>query len=479
MSDSAHVLSRKTGPHESGTQIFVAGGESGALLAAIDWASTSLGPVETWPQALRTSVRICLSSRHPLILWVGPDLIFFHNDAYAPTLGTRRSWAAGRPGRDVWPEIWDTIGPMLEGVLRTGEPTWSDNQLLFLERSGYCEETYHTFSYSPIEDEHGAVIGVFTAVTETTQRVLGERRTRLARDLASALVDARSTQEVCLNAASVLATDPADIPFAMLYGVEARGQRAALLGVAGLAHGTPLSPATVPLDDMHEHGSSPERDDVDPWSLAQVVREGRESLVRDSVRSAATGVDDGCPFPSDALVLPVLEPGQAESAAVLVAGISPQRKLDAEYHAFYRLIADHLATALASAHAYEVERQRAEALAEIDRAKTKFFSNVSHEFRTPLTLILGPLEESLADLELTLYPRQRERLELMRRNGMRLLKLVNALLDFTRIEAGRIRAVYMPTDLATATAELASAFESVTEQARLALIVDCPPLTDL
>ncbi|MGE5334552.1 MAG: ATP-binding protein, partial [Nitrososphaerota archaeon] len=217
----------------------------------------------------------------------------------------------------------------------------------------------------------------------------------------------------------------------------------------------------------------------DPWSLAQVVREGRESLVRDSVWSAATGVDDGCPFPCDALVLPVLEPGQREPAAVLVAGISPQHKLDAEYHAFYRLIADHLATALAAAHAYEGERQRAEALAEIDRAKTKFFSNVSHEFRTPLTLILGPLEESLADLELTLYPRQRERLELMRRNGMRLLKLVNALLDFTRIEAGRIRAVYMPTDLATATAELASAFESVTERARLALIVDCPPLTDL
>lgn len=478
MSDSAHVLSPETGPHDSGTRIFAAGGESGAMLAAIDWASTSLGPVETWPQALRTSVRICLSSRHPIILWVGPDLIFFHNDAYAPTLGIKRSWAAGRPGRVVWPEIWDMIGPMLEGVLQTGEPTWSDNQLLFLERSGYPEETYHTFSYSPIEDENGAVIGVFTAVTETTQRVLSERRTLLARDLASALVDARSTQEVCLYAASVLATDPADIPFALLYGTDACSQRATLLGAAGLAQGTPLSPAIVHLDTLHENGSR-KRDDVDHWSLGQVVRQGHEILARNIVWGEATCADDGGCVPCDALVLPVLEPGQTEPAAVLVAGISPQRKLDAEYHAFYRLIADHLATALAAAYAYEVERKRAEALAEIDRAKTKFFSNVSHEFRTPLTLVLGPLEESLADPEVTSYPRQRERLELMRRNGMRLLKLVNALLDFARIEAGRVRAIYTPTDLATATAELASAFESVTEQAGLALIVDCPPLTDL
>ena len=162
-----------------------------------------------------------------------------------------------------------------------------------------------------------------------------------------------------------------------------------------------------------------------------------------------------------------------------MVGISPRRELDTEYHTFYHLLASHLATALAAAHAYEAERKRAEALAEIDRAKTAFFSNVSHEFRTPLTLMLGPLEDSLADPDETLSPPQRERLEVMRRNSMRLLKLVNALLDVARIEAGRVQAVYEQTDLATYTTELASAFRSLIEKAGLALVVDCPPLNDL
>jgi PAS domain S-box-containing protein len=128
--------------------------------------------------------------------------------------------------------------------------------------------------------------------------------------------------------------------------------------------------------------------------------------------------------------------------------------------------------------AREEERQRAETLAELDRAKTLFFSNVSHEFRTPLTLSLAPLQDALSDSTHPLDPIQRERLELVHRNSIRLLKLVNTLLDFSRIEAGRMEAVYEPIDLAMFTTELASVFRSAIERAGLKLMVDCPPLPE-
>jgi signal transduction histidine kinase/DNA-binding NarL/FixJ family response regulator len=459
-----------------GDRLFAGGGESGARLAAIDWSQTSLGPVETWPQSLRTSVRICLTSRHAIILWWGPDFIVFHNDAYAPTLGIKLPWAAGRPGREVWSEIWPTIGPMLEGVLRRGEPTWSDDQLLFLERSGFPEETYHTYSYSPIQDDTGVVVGIFTAVTETTERVLSARRTRLARDLTSSLTDARSTEEACLRAARILSADPDDVPFAALYLLDHQRHLARLAASAGLASGHPLAPAQIDLaapgsDGRNALGAS-------PWPLAQIARTGQRELIT-HVRERMRGAPLKAPrdlAPEQALALPVTEPGQAAPSAILIAGVSPRRLLDMEYEGFFETLAGHLATALAGVHAYEEERRRNDALAAIDRAKTAFFSNVSHEFRTPLTLLLGPLEDSLKDTEQPLTPTQRQRLEVMNRNGLRLLKLVNSLLDFARIEAGRTRASYEPTDLSAYTAELASAFRSLIERAGMRLTVDCPPL---
>jgi signal transduction histidine kinase len=154
--------------------------------------------------------------------------------------------------------------------------------------------------------------------------------------------------------------------------------------------------------------------------------------------------------------------------------VNPRRPFDAGHQAFLDLVAHQMGTAIASAHAYEEEKQRAEALAELDRAKTAFFSNVSHEFRTPLTLILGPVEDMLA--EDRSRPRDRERIELVHRNSLRLLKLVNTLLDYARIEAGRVQASFEPTDLPVLTAHLASAFRSAIERVGMQLVVDCLPL---
>jgi signal transduction histidine kinase len=175
-----------------------------------------------------------------------------------------------------------------------------------------------------------------------------------------------------------------------------------------------------------------------------------------------------------ALVQPLGAEGQGAPLGVLVAGVSPNRELDEGYQSFFQLLAGQVSVALRNARAYADERRRAEALEELDRVKTAFFSNVSHEFRTPLTLMLGPVEDLLASRRLG--DAERRELELVHRNALRLLRLVNTLLDFSRLEAGRLEASFEPLDLATLTVDLASSFRSAIERAGLVLKVDCPPL---
>jgi signal transduction histidine kinase len=437
-------------------------------MRALDWSQTPLGPVESWPQSLQTAVGICLASRFPILLWWGAELTMLYNDGYRPMLGsTKHPRAMGHSGRECWSEIWDVIGPMLEGVLSDGKATWSDDLFLLVDRHGYSEECYFTFSFSPIRDETGGVGGVFTAVAETTGRVLGERRSRTARELAAVLVNARTSEQVLRQAARVFGANTADLPFTLLYRLEPSAPRAHLVAASGLRAGTALSPRHLSLADA-----------AACWPLRHVAETVQPTLVTDlATRWDGIGVQAGPDLtPQSALVLPLTEPGQTRPTAVLVAGISPRLALDETYREFYDLLAGHVATALASANAHEAERRRAEALAELDRAKTTFFSNVSHEFRTPLTLMLGPLEDLLGAADLR--PDQRDHLQMIYRNGLRLLKLVNTLLDFSRIEAGRAHAAYAPTDLAALTRDLASAFRSLIERAGLRLLVECPPLSE-
>lgn len=460
-------------------RLFAGGGEAGKALANIDWSTTALGPVETWPQALRTSLRICLTSRHDIIVWWGSELIFFYNDAYSRTLGARHPSAAGKPGWEVWPEIWDTIGPMLDGVRQTGQPTWSTDQMLILERNGYAEETYHTYSYSPIEDDGGVVSGIFTAVTETTERVLGERRMDAARDLIAAMVDARGVADVCSNAARALASDPSDVPFALIYLIDDKNLQANLAASVGMGDDLPLAPTQVEYGNTTKVSprlaSSVSITDRYAQALATVARTGQSETLSDLPSWPDKSTSHALALPHRAVVLPVTELGHSSPSALMIVGVNSYRALDDSYEQFYVLLTNHLASALASAHAYEQERQRAESLATLDRAKTVFFSNISHEFRTPLTLLLSPLEDLLSR-ETELSAEQRHELEMAHRNSLRLLKLVNTLLDFARIEAGRIQASFVPTDLAAFTSDLASSFRSLIEHAGLRLIVECQPL---
>jgi len=439
------------------------GGEMGALLRGRDWSGTSLGSPEHWPQSLKTALRIMLTSRQPIWVGWGSELLFFYNDAYKAIIGGKHPWAVGRPTAEVWHEIWSDIEPLLATAMGGAEGTYVEEQLLVMERNGYPEETYYTFSYSPIPQDDGRTGGIICANTDDTQRVIGERQLALLRDLSAATSDTRAWRDVCGSAARALGTNPRDLPFAMIYMSDPESRVLSLVGTAGISPGHPAAPLSLPSDCSI------------PWPFGDVMRTHEARL------AAYRRGDFELPLPSGAwaepvthvALLPILPAGDTGRSGVLVVGLNRFRLFDRNYRDFLGLVAGQLAAAVANADAYEAERQRAESLAEIDRVKTHFFSNVSHEFRTPLTLMLGPLEESLSGAD-SLPDRERERLRLVHRNGMRLLKLVNSLLDFSRMEAGRARASFEPTDIAALTADIASNFRSAMDKAGLSFDVDFP-----
>ncbi|MEU6811145.1 SpoIIE family protein phosphatase [Streptomyces sp. NPDC046831] len=454
--DAEHELSA------TGVDVFAADREVGRDLAAVDWAATPLGAPQSWPQSLRTAVSILLSSRFPMWMAWGPELTFFCNAAYRrDTLGQKYPWALGRPADVVWSEIWSDIGPRIDRVLATGEATWDEALLLFLERSGYPEESYHTFSYSPLRNDDGAVVGMLCVVSEDTERVIGERRMATLRDLGSDPSVIRTEQEVLDFAGRQLGRNRRDLPFTLTYLFEDDGP-ARLAAMTGLPEGHPAAAATVEVDDP---------DAV--WPAGELLR-GEPALVTlDGPVFSDLPAGDWEQPPVRALAVPLPQQGNAPYG-FLVAGLNRYRTLDDGYRGFVELTAGHLASGIGSARSYESQQQRAEELAKLDRAKTTFFSNISHEFRTPLTLITGPVQElrsRLADDE-----QVRRELDIIHRNGLRLSKLVNTLLDFSRIEAGRMQASYEPVDLAAVTGELASVFRSAIDRAGLTFHVDCAPL---
>ncbi|MFI8215663.1 SpoIIE family protein phosphatase [Streptomyces sp. NPDC085932] len=462
--EESNVAEQGLRPASAGGDVFAADREVGGDLARVDWAATPLGPPGEWPQSLQTAVSILLSSRFPMWMAWGEQLTFFCNAAYRrDTLGRKYPWALGRPANEVWAEIWDDIGPRIETVLRTGEATWDEGLLLFLERSGYREETYHTFSYSPLRDDSGAVVGMLCVVSEDTDRVIGERRMATLRDLGSDPSVIRTEQEVLAFTGRQLDRNRKDLPFTLTYLFDEGTAR--LSAATGIPAGHPAAPAVLTADDP---------DAV--WPAAAPA--GGETVLVPLTGGAFADLPAGDwpKPPQQALVVPLVQQGSAPYG-FCVAALNRYRLLDDGYRGFIELAAGYIASGIGSARSYEAQQRRAEELAELDRAKTTFFSNISHEFRTPLTLIMGPVEElrgRFADADESV----RQDLDVVHRNGLRLGKLVNTLLDFSRIEAGRMQARHEPVDLAGATAELASVFRSAVERAGLAFDVDCPPLDE-
>lgn len=441
------------------------GGEMDSRIRSFDWSQTSIGVPESWSQALRTTVRILLANRFPMLLWWGPDYTSIYNDAYIPILGQKHPWGLGKPVRECWSEIWDVLRPLIDTPFHGGPATWSDDIELHINRSGFMEETHFTVAYSPVPDETAArgIGGVLAAVHEITAEVVGHRRGMVLRELASA-VEAKTAKEACINAAAKLAPHGKDVPFALIYLV-ARDGKAELAAASGIDSAAGIAPHEITVDEASAL-----------WPLRQAQATGLMQVVDlppDSISAPPGPWPDP---PSSAAVLPIRSHLAHEFAGFLIVGLSSRLRLDDSYADFLHLVTSQIATAISAARAYEEARKRAEALAEIDRAKTAFFSNVSHEFRTPLTLMLGPLEEALQRGQLA--PHDRERISIAHRNSLRLLTLVNSLLDFSRIEAGRVNAVYTPVDLASITRDLASNFRSAADAGGLKLVVRCGPLRE-
>ncbi len=441
------------------------GGVVGGDLLRVDWDASPLGPLPGWPKSLCAVLQTLLTSRFAMWLAWGNELTFFCNDAYrTDTLATKYPWALGRSAREVWNEIWDDIGPRIESVLRTGEATWDESLMLFLERSGYREETYHTFSYSPIEGDDGAISGMLCVVAEETERVIGQRRMLTLRDLASGLADARTEPEILACVEKILSDNPQDLPFTLAYHFDDAALRARLVACTGTRPGARAAPETIELDGP-----------TVTWPVGRVRDDGE--LIIDLPNGARvpglpTGAWDRAP--ARAMLLPLLTGPERTASGCLLVGLNPYRPLNEAMTGFIRLVAGQVSASLESARSLEFERRRSEALARLDRAKTQFFSNVSHEFRTPLTLISGPLAEAQRHARDHHIDDVAANLDIVERNALRLGKLVNSLLDFARLQAGQTRAAYAPLDLAATTAELASMFERAAESAGLELIVDAP-----
>ncbi|UUU33708.1 SpoIIE family protein phosphatase [Streptomyces sp. CA-210063] len=440
------------GEDDEAARVFAQGGPFGEVLAGTDWPATVLGPTDTWPRRLVESLRVVLACELPMALFWGPRFVMLYNQSYAEIIGSKHPGALGAPAGQLFPENWDDYtGPMFQSVVDRRRALVVRDQPFRLIRHGFLEQTYFDISFQPVLMDDGTVGGVLCFVSETTGRVLGERRLGLLADIGVHTTDLPGPAEVAREIAEVLSRHADDVPFAHLYLPS---------GTEGLA----LAASTC---RPPPHGARARL----PDDVAGEVTGGTAVTLPAEPFLCEPGATSAEAPPAEALALPLSNADRVRG--VLVAGISPLLPLAGGYRDFLDILARAVTAALSAALAHEEQRRRAEALAELDRAKTTFFSNVSHELRTPLTLFLGPVQDALARED---RPEPRRRLEMAERNALRLLRLVNTLLDVTRAEAGALRGDFEPVDLSATTAELAGMFRSAFEAAGLALDVDCPPL---
>lgn len=441
------------------------GGEMGQRMRDYDWATTPLGPVDTWPQSLRTCVRIMLTSRQPIWIGWGKDLIKLYNDPYKAIVRGKHPWALGKPARDVWKDIWKDIESMLRKVMEEDEGTYVESQLLIMERNGYPEETYYTFSYTPIPGDQGGTAGMICANTDDTERIIGERQLATLTLLGRLLTDCQSDHEVMRSTIEVLKKNPYDFPFALFRSVS--NGKAKLVLSTELGESASLIDGDIDLTSESDIAST----------LRNAIGTRQLQIFEDLGRRVGALPKGAWPIsPNKVIVIPIARSASEVAYGLLIVGLNPYRLLDDKYRAFFKLVSDQVASGFAKVNVLAEERKRTEALAELDKAKTMFFSNISHEFRTPLTLLLAPIEDSLNDPALN--GESIARMDVAYRNALRMQKLVNTLLEFSRIEAGRIDGKFRRVDIARFTEDLASTFRSAIERAGMRLTIIDERVTD-
>lgn len=317
----------------------------GALIRAHDWSRTPLGPVERWSTSLRTTVNILLSTRHPMFLWWGPQLIQFYNDGYRPSLGSdRHPSALGGKGRECWAEIWPIIGGEVESIMAGGDASWHEDHLVPITRGDRVEDVYWSYSYSPVADDDGSVGGVLVTVQETTQRVLAERRRQLLRVLAQRLATADSLEEVCAVSQAVLEDNPSDVPYALIYLRSPGEPGLRLCSATGTAPGGAPEVLTGPA--THD------------WPDAEILTLGTPDA----------GIE-----------------------GAFVAGTNPRIPLDEHYQSFFGEIAHTITMGLDRLRAREEERRAEQRVTDSQRLQSvgALAGGVAHEVNNQMTVVLG------------------------------------------------------------------------------------------
>lgn len=448
-------------------EFLAGGGEMGERIRNFDWSKTSLGKPEQWPQELKTCVRIMLSSQQPIWIGWGKELIKLYNDTYIDIVRGKHPVALGQPASVVWKDIWKDISPLLSKAMLKDEGTYVESQLLIMHRSGFPEETYYTFSYTPVLGDDDKPAGIICYNTTDTERIINERSLKTLQQLDS-LVQKKTELEVYIQAAKAIEFNKWDFPFSIIYKINDDGNTADLVATAGFAEKYPTLPDSIDVSKPTAYTEN----------FCKAVTENR--LVESENNGRWGDLPKGAwdIEPHRFIHMPIKGANRKFPLAVLSIGLNPYRQFDEVYKNFIQLTADQISLGVNNAIAYEEERKRAQVLEELDKAKTLFFSNISHEFRTPITLMLGPLEELLNKPDIHLSAYERQHVEVTHRNALRLLKLVNTLLDFSRIESGRHEAHFVPTDLSAYTKNLASNFRSVMEKAGLELVVNAATIKE-
>ncbi|MDB5823296.1 MAG: hypothetical protein JWR21_2000 [Herminiimonas sp.] len=435
---------------------------------SFDWSTTSLGPLHLWPESLRLVLDVCFSSQFPIAVWWGPDLLQFYNDGYRPILGARKHpQAFGRAARETWPEIWTTIGPMVEQVMSKGEAVKGDDMELTPERNGYPELCYFTFSYSPIRDASGKVIGMFTAAVETTSRVLAERRQSFQMMAADRLRGISDPDEV-IAVATELVANQLNVSRAYYAEIDDATQT---------FHIPPKWTVSKNLPDLPSVGKI---EDYSP-ALLRTLRRGAPFVADDlesDVRTAPYASTYAELSIRSIITVPLIKAGVLR-ANFNVAHTGP-RHWTAEDVATVTAIADHTWEAIERARAESALRtenentKRAEAiLRQIDRRKNEFLAMLAHELRNPLAPISAAADLlRLANLD---EARIAQTSEVITRQVKHLTSLVDDLMDVSRVTRGLVKLTRQVVDAKRIVTDAIEQVSPLIETRRHQLVVHSTP----
>ncbi|RIB30113.1 hypothetical protein C2G38_2238477 [Gigaspora rosea] len=447
-----------------------------------DWSSTPLGPMDSWEPQIISLLNFCLKSEFPTTIFLSPEWTMIYNEASIPILKSKHPNALGKPALEIWHESSDSLKSALESVKSTRKGVLENNFYLELQRDGYIEEVYFNYTFSPIFKLDGTFWGAINITSEVTQKVLNVRRLKTLESLGRQTADAKSLESVCHTITKILKDDNKDIPYALIYLVESNnGSKtdhksliARLISTTFDEEGRlerkfpdylPETQESIELttntDQNHDSTSINSPLKCNYWPIRLVMKEGKHVQVL---------LEDG----SQAILLPTKLSFCKEQglSAILIFGLNPHRRLDDQYMDFLQSAVNCANTALMYGRSIEEEKKYSNVLADLNHQKDAFFQNISHELKTPLTLIFSPLDELInacpQDAQMKSY------LQIIRRNTCRLLKLINNFLQFSNVESGRLEAHFCETNISKFTQELVMNFESMAKTLGLEYIVDIP-----